>query len=413
MQKHIAQARIATMVVLFCNGLLYATWGVSVPVIKEKFSLSEGVLAIAMAAIAIGGIVTMAMAGRWISSVGSGSASVRSGVGMALAAASILLIPNYWALLPLLIAYGITAAANDVAANSQGSYLETSARRSLIGSLHACFSVGGLAGSLLASYWVVSGLPLASNFWVLGAMVVVAMAVCSHFLLNEKGSTDEQMAPNMNRTPSENPTARRRLRQFGVLAFSALVVEGAFYDWAAVYMREVIDAPAAWVGFGYAAFAVGMTLGRLAGDKVRDALSHETVMTASGAICILGLAVVLVGSSPTVVLVGFWVTGVGLSNFIPMLFSAAGKLSQNAGIPASQGLAITTRLAYVGLLVGPLFVGPIAQVVGLRYSLITLAAAVATTCLGWLYISRATGGVPWAVRPTSDESEPYRMIGKA
>lgn len=294
--------------------------------------------------------------------------------------------------------YGVATAANDVAANSQGAHLESLSQRSVIGQLHGSFSIGGLAGSLLASAWSGSALPANANFWALAALVSIAMLFSAKYMLNEQDAPSATVRVPEG-TPSESDLrAISRLRMFGALAFCALVVEGAFYDWAAVYMREVVKAPASWVGLGYAAFAVGMTLGRIFGDKVRDHYPHQLVMVGSGAICIAGLSVVLGTTSPYMVVAGFWITGLGLSNFIPMLFSSAGRLAQNAGMPASQGLAVTTRMAYVGLLVGPLVIGPIAQVVGLRLSMVTLAIAIGITCAGWLVLSRISGGKPWVLQ---------------
>jgi hypothetical protein len=55
-------------------------------------------------------------------------------------------------------------------------------------------------------------------------------------------------------------------------------------------------------------------------------------------------------------------------------------------------------MAYCGLLVGPLLVGPAAQQVGLRSSLFILGVAVGATCLGLLYVSFTSDGVPWELR---------------
>lgn len=87
-------------------------------------------------------------------------------------------------------------------------------------------------------------------------------------------------APSSTAFP--DAVVRKRLKLFGVIAFAALVVEGAFYDWSAVYMREVALAPASWVGAGYAAFAVAMALGRLGGDWLRDRYHHQIVIAGSG-----------------------------------------------------------------------------------------------------------------------------------
>ena len=401
-----ARARIATMVLLFSNGLIYSTWGVSVPQLKSKFGLSESVLSLAMAAVAVGGIATMGLAGRWISRVGSPAASAWTATLMALLAAPLLLMPSYAAVLPALALYGAAAAANDIAANAQGAHLEALSQRSLIGSLHASFSVGGLLGSMLASHWMHTGLPEAANFYVLSLLVIVAAALSRRFLIPDAPQPAATApSPSAVQTrptpPTFAPAVRRRLQLFGVLAFAALVVEGAFYDWAAVYMREVIGAPQSWVGYGYAAFSMGMTSGRLCGDWIRDRLRHEVVMSGSSALGVFGLLLVITATDGVVAIVGFGLTGLGLASVIPMLFSSAGKLAQASGLGASNGLAITTRMAYIGLLAGPVFIGPIAQGLGLRGALVMLAAAIAATCVGWLWLSRRSGGVPWVVAAPS------------
>lgn len=67
-------------------------------------------------------------------------------------------------------------------------------------------------------------------------------------------------------------------------------------------------------------------------------------------------------------------------------------------LPASEGLAVTTRNGYIGLLAGPLIVGPVAEFVGLRLSLLILGIELSFTCAGWLVLSRRTGGQPWNIR---------------
>lgn len=407
MSLDVRAARLATMAMLFCNGLLYATWGVSMPVIKDTFSLSEGTLSLAMVAVAMGGIVTMAAAGRWIARTGSGRSSRYSGLLMALAAAPVLLVPDYPVLLALLFAYGTMTAANDVAANAQVAYLEKISGRSLIGSVHGSFSAGGLVGALIASVWLASSWPSAANFLWLAGTTVLVIACASRYLKNEPsghGLIDD--APSSTAFP--DAVVRKRLKLFGVIAFAALVVEGAFYDWSAVYMREVALAPASWVGAGYAAFAVAMALGRLGGDWLRDHYHHQIVIAGSGIAGVTGLGVVLANHSPLMVVIGFLITGFGLANFIPVLFSAASKLSAHVGWPASQGLAITTRIAYVGLLVGPLLIGPIAELVGLRLSLLSLLLAIVTMTIGWLLLSRTSSGTPWHIASDHSPRVPAR-----
>lgn len=412
MTNTVTTARLATMLVLFCNGLLYATWGVSLPLIKIKYQLSEGYLSLAMVAVAIGGIVTMRAAGRWIAYTGSGKASIQSGLLMAVTAIPILLIPNYFALLVLLFVYGGLTAANDVAANAQVAHLEKLSGRSLIGSVHGSFSAGGLFGALIAGAWSASSLPTAIIFPLLSLIVSIALFCSSRYLMNEPTS-ELSIHATFDNTVTQNivphDLVQRRLMLFGVLAFSALVIEGAFYDWAAVYMKEISRSPDSWIGFGYAAFAVAMAFGRLCGDAIRNKYRHQLVIACGCLISVSGMSIVLLNASPISVIAGFFISGLGISNIIPLLFSSAGKLSALAGWSASQGLAITTRIAYMGLLIGPLLIGPIAEVVGLRLSLVTLVIVVIGTCSGWLLLSRLTSGTPWIL---SHETKHFLPINK-
>ncbi|WMY11763.1 MFS transporter [Paraburkholderia phenoliruptrix] len=404
----LGKARLSSMGILLCNGLLYSTWGVYVPEIKHKFALSDGTLSIAMIVVAAGGIVTLARAGRWISQIGSGHAAVRSGMIMSLSAAFILLVPHFALLLPLLFVYGIATAANDVSVNAQGAFLEARSNRSMIGSLHGSFSVGGLIGATIASGWSMIGWDSRLNFLLLVAISCLTMSVASRCLWDDRQQVTDRDGREPTDESSSSSAIQRRLIAFGTLAFAGLVVEGAIYDWAAVYMRDVVKAPSVWIGLGYAAFAVGMAIGRVSGDRVRDQVPHPIVIVGSCALCLAGLSVTLTATSPHTVTVGFFVAGIGLSNVIPIMFSSAGKLSSGAGISAARGLAMTTRIAYVGLLVGPLAIGPMAEMVGLKIALLVLGIAVLAIASGWLILTWISGGTPWEIRAL-DQSTGLRI----
>lgn len=399
-RREIHCAQWSAMLLLFGNGILYSTWGVSIPLIKARFGVSEVVLSLSMAAVAVGGIAMMKQSGKWIVRYGSGRFSVFTGILMSLASAFILLIPDYTFLLVLLLVFGMFAAANDVACNAQVAHLEHVAQRSMIGGLHGSFSAGGLTGAMISSGWTSTALPAASNFYLLAILVCSISLMSSRYLKNEPDivhGASVECQEKEGAYASLQKAVHRRLLCFGLLAFAALVVEGAFYDWAGVYMHEVIKAPPSWVGFGYAAFSVGLVIGRLSGDWIRDRLAHHKVVTCSWVISMSGLCMMLWVSGKELAVVGFFLTGIGMSNIIPILFSSAGKLAVSAGVSASLGLAITTRIAYVGLLAGPLIIGPFAQLVGLRFSLLSLVIAISATCGGWLILSLRNGGAPWNI----------------
>lgn len=388
----------ASLIAVYFNGMLYAVWGINIPLIREKFDLSEGTLSIALAAVAFGGIATMARASHVISLTGSRFSALLSGIMMALSGASILLVPHFLPLLVLLLIFGMFAAANDVSLNTQVASLERLAGRPLIGALHGSFSAGGLSGAILSTLWQGGNWPAAANFYIPALVGVAAIILSFRFMI--PGTTEIQSVQKAGHvspcaSPQLQKAARQRLYFLGILAFSAMVVEGALYDWAAVYMRDVVKVPPGWVGYGYAAFSIGLVTGRVSGDWIRMRMAHQVLIIAGWIVAGAGLTAVLSLMSPAVVVAGFFLTGIGLANINPLVFSTSARLAVEAGIPPSEGLGITTRIGYTGLLAGPLLVGPVAEYFGLRLSLISLGVALSFTCLGWLYLSHRTDGRPW------------------
>ncbi|MFS2117455.1 MFS transporter, partial [Herbaspirillum frisingense] len=147
----IRNATRATMAQFFVNGATFATWGVLIPSVKERFALSDAVLSLAMLAVAGGALLTMGQSGKWIARVGSARALRQVGI---LYAATLLLIPlapQFWMLVALLLVFGSAMAAFDVAMSVQAALVEGQRTRPIMSTLHAMFSIGGIAGSALGA----------------------------------------------------------------------------------------------------------------------------------------------------------------------------------------------------------------------------------------------------------------------
>lgn len=377
-------ARAATMALLFCSGFLYATWGVHVPTVKAMFDLNDASLSVAMFAIAGGAIVTMSRMARWVGRAGSRRASLQSGMALAVTSAFILSMPNYWGLVGWLALYGAANATYDVAVNAQAATLEARYRKPIMASLHGCFSLGGMSGALVGGAWLAHQ---GSPQWHVGLAALVCavvMIVGSRHMQKDMMpgeapdasavSAGERVPGHTHRAPPALDDAsrrklHRRLTGFGVLAFLGLVVEGAMYDWTAVYMREVVAAQGAWIGAGYAAFSLGMAGGRFGGDPVRARMGGARLLRVSSLLCVGGVMLALFWRTPAAAVAGFALAGLGLSNVMPVMFAASGEVARGAGMASAEAIAVMARLAYLGLLVGPVVIGAIAHGISLPVAL--------------------------------------------
>ncbi|TWG83100.1 fucose permease [Cupriavidus gilardii J11] len=356
------------MALFFVNGATFATWGVHIPTIKARFGLSDAALSIAMFVVAGGAILVMGPVGRWVARVGSGRACMLATIPYAIATMSILAMPSYLWLLPALLAFGMANAAFDVAMNAQAATVEAARPRPIMSALHGMFSLGGMVGAAVGGLAIGAGVPPFAHATGMALLTAAVGIASTRWLM-----ADHPVPPS---TDSHRHHAARAVWLLGLMAFLGLVGEGSMYDWSTVYMREIAAAPLGWISLGYAAFSGGMALGRFTGDRVRARFGDDRTLWGSAWMCFAGIALALVWPAPAATLAGFALMGLGAANMVPIFFVAASRLP---GVAPAESIARVARLAYVGMLLGPVIIGSVAHAANLRYGL-----AVVVLIMGWI-----------------------------
>ncbi|AOJ30192.1 MFS transporter [Burkholderia metallica] len=365
------RARTASMALFFVAGMMYASWGVHVPTVRDKFALSPGLLSIALFAVAGGSIAAMLTIARWIARVGSRTACLVGGLVMSACAALILVVPDYWMLLGVLALFGFSMATLDVAMNAEASAVEIALGKPIMSSLHGMFSIGGMSGAAAGGALLSAGMAPAAHL-ALAAAVSAAVLVAASPAVLPHVPHHEQAHGGGNRWRSP------ALWMLGGIALIALIAEGAMYDWATVYMRDVVAASPALASAAYAAFSGGMAAARFAGDAVRARFGAPQLVFASASLACAGMIGALLLPNPAAVLIGFTMMGLGLANMMPVLFAAAARVK---GIHAAEGLAHVAGLAYFGLLFGPVVIGAVAQAANLTIGLSVVALCAALVAI--------------------------------
>jgi fucose permease len=257
----------------------------------------------------------------------------------------------------------------DVAQNAQGVRLESAYGRPVMTSLHACFSLGAIVGSLAGGGFAWAGVGALPSLAVVGLAGAVIVAVTGRWFLagtNRESSPDARHAGVSRLGRAERGRVRRIVLALGVLAVCGMVGEGAAGDWSAVYLKDNLGTNAGVAALGFAAFSATMTAGRLVGDRLVHRFGAGALTRACGVTAIIGLAAVLATKSPVVVIAGFAVLGAGLSSVVPQVFAAGGRADPER--PGS-GLARVVGLGYAGMSAGPAVIGAVASRTGLRVAL--------------------------------------------
>jgi MFS family permease len=336
------RARLATATLFFANGCGLGSWVPHIPDVKIWHGLSEGALGLALLMIAAGAVAALPVAGALTARFGSRPISRAAALWFCVVLPLPLLAPDMGTLLAAFVLLGIGTGALDVAMNAHAVLIEERYGRPIMSSFHGLFSLGGLVGSALAG----------------GPLFALPRG---HFVA------------------------------LGAIAFVALLAEGAMGDWSAVYIRMNLSAAASTAAYGFAAFSLAMAIGRLTGDQLVARYGAAAMLIGGALIGAGALAVALIIGDPFAAVVGFAGMGIGLSNIIPVVFSAAGRLP---GLAPGIGIAAVSTTGYFGFLAGPPLIGLIAEVSSLPIGLGVVAVLVSLIVVGVTTLQR--GQVPVA-----------------
>jgi MFS family permease len=337
--------------------------------------LSKGELGTLLMAIAIGAIISFAIAGASINRKGSATTTLIFGSLFALMLPLIGLVPSTWLLVPVFMLYGAGNGGMDVAMNAQGVEVEQTLGRSIINSLHGYFSLGGVIGAAAGALVAGAGVPASVHLPVVGLIALAGLWWLRPHLLPDAHvahvTTDE---PVFALPP-------KGMWGLGVIAICSAIAEGSMSDWSALYLDDHLGTGGGVAALGFAAFSFAMLVGRFAGDSLVDRFGSVRMVRVGATISSVGLALGLAVNVPAAMIAAF---ALGVSVLFPLVFKSAATFP---GVSRGRAVAGVATIGYTGFLVGPPVLGWIAQPTSLRVSL----ALVVALCAAVALLAPATG----------------------
>ncbi len=360
-----AGERLSTRIAFLVAGLAMAAWAPLVPYAKARLGIDEGTLGLLLLALGAGSMATMPLTGAIAARYGCRRVILLATAAVCAALPLLASLSSLPAMALALFVFGAAIGTIDVAINIQAVIVEKASGRALMSGFHGFFSIGGIAGAGLVSLMLWRGAAPATAALAMGVVLALSMLAGRGGLLRQgEGAAGEPMFV----------VPHGIVVLIGALCFIVFLAEGAMLDWSALLLVSARQVEASAGGIGYAAFALAMTLGRFSGDGIVQRFGAVRVQALGGACAALGFALAAALPSAAATLVGFVLVGLGCSNIVPILFSAAGR--QKAMAPGAAISAIST-LGYAGILVGPAGIGAIARWSSLPWAFALLALALA------------------------------------
>jgi MFS family permease len=353
--------QIATRIIFLLSGFAMSAWAPLVPFVKIRLDISDGTLGLLLLCIGAGSTFSMPLTGFLTGKLGCKTVILLATIVLCLDLPLLTLMDTTLGMALVLIIFGMSIGMVDVAMNVHAVVVEKASGRAMMSGFHGFFSIGCILGALAVSGLLSLALtPFLASIAVIAVVLLSLLGISKHLWHDTKSKQGDPMLV----------MPRGWVIFLGLLCFVMFLTEGAMLDWSALFLITERSVDPHNAGLGYTVFAIAMTLGRLTGDKVINYFGRFKVLLFGSLIACAGLLLSVGVDSLYAVAAGFIMVGLGASNLVPIMFSAAGN---QTSMPANLAIASVTTLGYAGILAGPALVGFIAQLSNLSIALSCVA----------------------------------------
>lgn len=399
-------------------GIILGNWVARIPDVKSAHDLSDGVFGLVLMCAVGGGLLSFPFISPIVNRFGSCVGVLAGALALAILVPFIgFPITQIWVLTLGLAGLGFGWGIVDVTSNAQASLYEKETGENVMGFFHACYSGGGIIGSLVGGAFAAYGVSPFVNFGLLGLFTLPLSILCYFGLFRKDkeleilryddadtksvagshvGIIDQESQGHTSGYETESTTAKplgwlsNPLYPISAIMLISAMTEGSIGDWSTIFETDTLGLSSFYAALGFSIFSLMLTLGRLSSDYLRYIFPLRTIVCSSGAIG--GAGLLLVALTPMLsgqsvkqgcVYLGLFVAGAGISVTYPVLTSAASRLP---GIDSTQAITTATAFVYMGILVGPPLFGGLSYLFGqLMWALVVDAGIIfSVTFIGLL-----------------------------
>lgn len=372
--------------VFFIESFVLGQWIPRIPDIKASLSLSDAGLGLALSGLPIGSFFGFLVVAKIIDHLG-----LRNACRVFLPIWALLFIgpafaQTFWQLFSALAVCGVSLGIIETAMNTEAARIEREARIRLMSRCHGFWSFGTMFGAFTGGALAQWGVSVTEHF--LATMLLIAL--CGYFAATALPEMDAAVPEPQQKDAIQNAGAEeqvsplfrwpaRQIILLCIMPVGALMVEGAFVDWSAVFMKEVMSAEPLLIGITYAAFSLIMAIVRLSGDSLATRFGDLNTVRVSGVASTVGILLFALAPSIPWAFAGAALSGAGVAIVFPLAVTAA---ANRPGRSSAENVAALNMLSFSAFLIAPPIIGFVSELLGLRVALLMLApVALATVFL--------------------------------
>lgn len=329
---------------------LVAIWFVFIPWKIHQISISESDFGFVLMSFGIGSLASIQISNRFLLTRFAPEILIKIGI---LSFPIIFFIwatsQSYIALLVLALPISISFGVLNSSVVSATANYEKKLGRKLMPFHMACFSIGGLTGTILGGL-------LLSNFETEEyALLIASIFILSMALALARLRTILHAPPNQPKTVL---STSRKAVFLGILAALNFGTVGIIMDWSALWLTRDLGVALALGGGIIFAFNSGEIISRLLGERLLERYGDRTVGVTFTLLGCFTLILTLQAGNVPIIIVGFFVFGLLTSNFFPVLL---GLGITNNDAETQKNVGDINLIAFTGFVFGPTIVGSLAE----------------------------------------------------
>jgi Na+/melibiose symporter-like transporter len=351
------------------------------PLLVDRLGLNSWQFGLAVSCYAAGSLLSTGLPAALIARFGAHRVVIGGTVLLGLSAATTAWSVNGLMMAICLLLLGCCDAIVDVAQNVVGIAVQDRAQRTILSSMHALWSLGGLLSGAAATLAASSGVDM--RVWLAAvAITAVAITILGRRLIgdgaaprrvvdsdtagdtvSEPGSPEAEPGQGSKRSKTAILLAALPL---AIIATCGSAVEDIANNWAGLAAVELAGVPAASAGIAFSIVIGSQCLGRFSGDVLVMRFGAGRIARIGGGLIALGGLGAVFAEEPVLLLIAMAALGFGSATLVPGALGAAAQLT---GIGSAGGVTLVNWLMRVGFLGTSPLVGIITAEAGLRWGL--------------------------------------------